>query len=86
MKYFSEDKFRKVENKHCNTEAYDRRYNSVEEAKKACAGDPKCRGVYDFACDGLNSRGFAIALCPVDSRIGGFESSGAGSCIYEKTG
>jgi len=80
-----EEKFKKVENKHCNMEAYNRQYNSVEEAKKACAGDPKCRGVYDYACNGAD-RHYALALCPVDSRRGGFESSGAGSCIYEKTG
>ena len=75
-------KFQKVEKKHCADDMYNNQYTKVEEAKRACAGDPKCRGVYDQRCDGFADN-VMLALCPVDQA---YRNSNSGSCIYEKTG
>jgi len=74
-------KFQKVEKKHCADDMYNNQYTKVEEAKRACAGDPNCRGVYDMNCDGLGT----YALCPVGHAFE-YSTPTYGSCIYEKTG
>ena len=49
------------EKKHCDTREnrYGAAHTTLEAARDACAADPACAGVYDFACDGLPADGGA---------------------------
>ena len=79
-KYFSEGHFQKVENKHCSHAYYNEQYSTMEEAERACAGDPKCQAVYDYECNGP-TWDMKLSLCPADNTL---RDSMAGSCVYEK--
>ena len=57
----------------------DGEFSSVADAKKSCAYDSLCKGVYDNECDESSND---IYLC----KVGDQYSSSSSSCIYDKRG
>ena len=66
----------KITSKHCGNTRDDRSFSTLAAAKAFCLkqGPSACSGVYDDRCDSQSS----FYAC----KVGGFDSSSLGSCIY----
>ena len=66
----------KASDQHCANEQFSTAFPTLAQAKAFCLSKgASCSGVYDRNCDG---EGPFIAC-----KVGAFESSSAGSCVYE---
>ena len=66
----------KISDHHCTNKKFSTSYSTLAQAKASCLKiGASCSGVYDTSCD---ERGPFYAC-----QTGAFESSTAGSCVYE---